>query len=97
MGQDRENANAEGVLIPLPQAAKQMGMTVEALTRLVTSGELKAIKTPSGETVVLESETDTTITDSHSFECSILVAHRRKVRQFEPARHKPLTADPGFS
>ena len=48
-------------VIPLPQAAKQMGMTVEALTRLVASGKLRAMKTSSGEVVVPESETETTI------------------------------------
>ena len=49
-------------VIPLPQAAKRMGMTVEALTRLVTSGKLKAMKTSSGEVVVPESETKNAIT-----------------------------------
>ena len=49
-------------VIPLPQAAKRMGMTVEALTRLVTSGKLKAMKTSSGEVVVPESETQSAIT-----------------------------------
>ena len=41
-------------VIPLPQAAKQMGMTVEALTRLVTSGKLEAVHLPSGEIAVSE-------------------------------------------
>jgi len=52
-----------------------MGMIVEALTRLVTTGELKAMKTPSGETVVLESETEATITKE----------------QFEHLRGRPIT------
>ena len=62
-------------VIPLPQAAKQMGMTVEALTRLVTSGKLKAMKTSSGEVVVPESETKDAITR----------------RDFEHLRGKPIT------
>jgi hypothetical protein len=41
-------------VIPLPQAAKQMGMTVEALTHLVTSGKLEAVQLPGGEIAVSE-------------------------------------------
>ena len=41
-------------VLPLPQAAKQMGMTVAALTLLVTSGKLEAVHLPSGEIAVSE-------------------------------------------
>lgn len=42
---------------PLPQAAAKMKVSVEALTRLIDSGTIKANKLANGELVVPESET----------------------------------------
>ena len=62
-------------VIPLPQAAKQMGMTVEALTHLVTSGRLEAVQLPGGEIAVRENEMQGAITRE----------------QFKHLRGKPIT------
>ena len=63
-------------VIPLPQAAKQMGMTVVALTHLITSGKLEAVQLPSGEIAVRERA----------------AKQVRLVQRDERLRGKPITA-----
>lgn len=62
-------------LIPLPQAAKHLGLTVEALTQLVESGIIKASITDKGEVLIPKSQVDQTITRE----------------QFKKLRGKPIT------
>lgn len=62
-------------LIPLPQAAKRLGLTVEALTQLVESGIIKASITDKGEVLVTESEVAKTIVPE----------------RFDKLRGKPIT------
>lgn len=47
--------------IPLPETAKRLGLSIQALTRLIKDGIIKAVELPDGEVVVSEQETDVSI------------------------------------
>ena len=45
-------------VIPLPEAATRMGISVAALTRLVSDGMIRAVQLPDGSMAVSEQETE---------------------------------------